>query len=34
MDGWLDGWLKQIWMVGWIKNGKNRGMVGWMDRNK
>ena len=40
MDGWMDkkymkkmvGWIKNRWMVGWIKKEKKK-MDGWMDKN-
>ena len=31
MVGWLRKYMKKIRLVGWIKNEKNRWMVGWLD---
>ena len=33
MDSWMDKkYMKNIWMVGWIKKWKKKWMVGWMDK--
>ena len=28
------GWMKKIWMVGWIEKIYEKNMDGWMDKKK